>query len=55
MGEVADEVGMNPTYLDNLLWLFCAKDYGNVCGAAPRCTVCLLRDMCNYPARPAAS
>jgi hypothetical protein len=55
MGEVADEVGMNRTYLDNLLWLFCAKDYGNVCGAAPRCTVCLLRDMCHYPARPAAS
>jgi hypothetical protein len=55
MGEVADNLGINSTYLDNLLWLFCAKDYGDVCGAAPRCTVCLLRDNYHYPVRPAAS
>ena len=54
MGQVADEAGVNATYLDNLLWMLCAKDYGNVCGATPRCAVCLLRDMCNYPARPGA-
>jgi hypothetical protein len=49
MVRLADDAEVNRTYLDNLLWLFCAKDYGNVCGANPRCRVCLLRDYCAYP------
>jgi hypothetical protein len=52
VGKMADEAHVNRSYLDNLLWLFCAQDYGNVCRAAPRCTVCLLRDACHYPAQP---
>jgi endonuclease III len=49
MVRLADEAGVNRTYLDNLLWLFCARDYGNICGAAPRCGACLLRCYCAYP------
>ena len=44
MGELADRAGINPTYLDNLLWLFCAEDYGNICGAKPYCDICHLRE-----------
>jgi hypothetical protein len=51
VGKIADEAGVNPTYLDNLLWLLCAKNYGDVCGATPRCTACLLRETCHYPKR----
>jgi hypothetical protein len=49
MARLADEAAVNRTYFDNLIWLFCAKDYGNICGAAPRCSVCRLRDCCTYP------
>lgn len=49
VAELARSAPCNATYLDNLLWLFCAKDYGNVCGAQPRCDVCLLRPKCNHP------
>jgi hypothetical protein len=48
VGDLAAEAGCNPTYLDNLLWLFCAQDYGNICRAAPRCDVCEFREACNY-------
>ena len=51
LGELADGAGINPTYLDNLLWLFCAKNYGDVCRAKPRCEVCGFVDTCNYPPR----
>ncbi len=36
-------------YLDNLLWLFCAKGYGEICGATPKCSCCELTKHCNYP------
>lgn len=47
--HLAAEANCNPTYLDNLLWLFCAQDYGNVCRAQPRCSVCGFVSTCNYP------
>jgi hypothetical protein len=53
LGELAEEAGCNPTYLDNLLWLFCAKNYGKVCGDKPRCSECAFRLTCNYPRAPA--
>jgi hypothetical protein len=52
VAKIADEADVNPNFLDKLLWLLCAKDYGNVCGSTPRCTVCLLREACQYPRRP---
>lgn len=51
LGKLADEADTNPTYLDNLLWLFCAKNYGDVCRAQPRCEVCGFVDTCNFPRR----
>ncbi|HXJ89476.1 MAG TPA: hypothetical protein VMS18_21860 [Candidatus Binatia bacterium] len=47
---LADESGCNATYFDNLLWLFCATNYGNICGARPRCGVCRFRQSCRHPA-----
>lgn len=47
--SLAAEADCNPTYLDNLLWLFCAQNYGNVCRAQPRCSVCGFVNTCNYP------
>ncbi len=42
----SEERGENPVYVDNLLWLFAAKDYGAVCTANPRCEICLV-SACN--------
>lgn len=49
LDSLAHQAGCNPTYLDNLLWLFCAKNYGNICGARPRCSICGFVESCNYP------
>jgi hypothetical protein len=42
----SEENGDNPVYVDSLLWLFAAKDYGAICTADPRCDVCLV-SACN--------
>lgn len=47
--QLAQGASCNPTYLDNLLWLFCAQDYGNVCGVQPKCSLCALSTSCRYP------
>ena len=48
VAQLASDAACNPTYLDNLLWMFCAQDYGNVCGAHSWCSVCGFVDTCNY-------
>lgn len=44
--RLAAGAGCNATYLDNLLWMFCATDYGNICSATPRCDACGLAASC---------
>ncbi len=51
VAQLASNAACNPIYLDNLLWMFCAQDYGNVCGAHPRCSVCGFVNTCNYANR----
>lgn len=42
---------LSTTYLDNLFWIFGAKDYGEICSATPKCTECncQLKNYCKYP------
>jgi hypothetical protein len=44
---IAQESGVTLTYLDNLMWQYCAVDYGNICGSNPKCHVCELQNNCN--------
>ena len=44
----AAEINRSPVYVDNVLWLFGAKEYGSICGASPRCTVCRLKSYCHF-------
>ena len=47
---ISSECFLQPTYLDNLLWLFCAQDYGDICRKNnPRCRLCALAPSCRYP------
>lgn len=42
--------GENPMYrksIDYLLWLYCAKGYGEVCGENADCEKCVIKDFCN--------
>lgn len=49
--ELSQTTRMGMTRLDNLFYIFGAKDYGNVCTATPKCFECNceLIDCCNYP------
>jgi len=48
IARLASDADCNPTYLDNLIWMLCAKDYANICGASPKCSDCGFRDTCSY-------
>jgi endonuclease III len=47
--KLAADADCSVTYLDNLLWLFCADGYGEVCGDRPKCDICAFHDTCRYP------
>jgi thermostable 8-oxoguanine DNA glycosylase len=47
--EFSKKVGVNKVYLDNLFWIFGAKDYANICSAKTKCYACELRNHCKYP------
>lgn len=44
----AESVNVSETYLDNLIWIFGAKGYGEICTANPKCDKCELTNYCNY-------
>lgn len=48
LSKLSKQADVNMTYLDNLLWIFCAVDYGNICGERPKCNLCNLKNLCNY-------
>jgi thermostable 8-oxoguanine DNA glycosylase len=47
LSSIAQDSGVTLTYLDNLIWMYCAVDYGNICGSTPKCHLCELQKNCN--------
>lgn len=47
-----DDISKNTKYLksyiDIVLWSYCADGYGEVCTANPKCYKCVIREFCNY-------
>jgi hypothetical protein len=43
------QAGVSTTYLDNLIWIFGANEYGEICSSSPKCHKCVLIELCNYP------
>jgi hypothetical protein len=39
----------NAIYIDNLIWLFAAQDYGNICTASPKCNECRVKSCVRCP------
>ena len=49
INELAHAHNMSPALLGTTFWLLCAKGYGNICSANPRCELCNLnKTFCFY-------
>lgn len=46
---LSSETGLPLAAIDNLIWSFCADDYGEVCVKNPHCDQCVMRDYCRMP------
>ena len=47
--ELEGQVPESAIYIDNLLWIFAAQDYGNICTANPKCSECLVINCAKNP------
>lgn len=45
--EFVDKAGVSATYFDNLVWIFGADSFGEICTKEPKCAVCDLGEYCN--------
>lgn len=46
--KFVDTAGVTATYFDNLVWIFGADDFGEICTKDPKCAVCDLVEYCNF-------
>ena len=47
MEQLAEETGLLKVEIDDLIWRFCAKGYGEICTASPACERCVIADRCH--------
>ena len=45
--KLSNETGISQVKMDYLLWNYCAKGYGEICTATPKCNECIIRIFCN--------
>lgn len=36
---LSEESGLSMAAIDNIIWSFCSEQYGEICGASPKCTM----------------
>lgn len=46
--ELSKATDLSMTIIDNYIWSYCADGYGEVCTSVPRCSICEIRQQCNY-------
>ena len=44
--KLSNEIGMSQVKMDYLLWNYCAKGYGEICTATPKCDECVIKEYC---------
>lgn len=49
MEQLAQETGLLKVEIDDLIWRFCAKGYGEICTASPACERCVIAARCHTP------
>lgn len=42
--QISGNTGYLKSYLDIVLWSFCADGYGEICTANPKCNRCVIRE-----------
>lgn len=45
--KLSHEIGISQVKMDYLLWNYCAKGYGEICTATPKCDECVIKNFCN--------
>ncbi|MTI70051.1 MAG: hypothetical protein FH751_07350 [Firmicutes bacterium] len=45
---ISRETGFSLSYIDALLWNFCASGYGDICTKEPKCKICKLDSYCEF-------
>lgn len=45
--SISKETGLSLSYLDALLWNFCATGSADICASNPKCNLCKLNSYCN--------
>lgn len=45
--KLSNEIGMSQVKMDYLLWNYCAKGYGEICTATPKCDKCVIKEFCH--------
>lgn len=45
--QLSKKIGISQVKMDYLLWNYCAKGYGEICTATPKCNDCVIRKFCN--------
>ena len=43
---ISKETGLSLASIDNIIWSYCADDYGEICTATPHCEKCVVRSQC---------
>ena len=46
------ESGLSMAAIDNIVWSFCSEQYGEICGASPKCGECPVREHCHKNKQP---
>lgn len=46
--ELSNITNLSMTEIDNYIWSYCADGYGEVCTSEPRCSICVVKQHCNY-------
>ena len=44
--RLAQDTGLTLAAIDNIIWSYCADDYGEVCTSTPHCEKCVVRYNC---------
>lgn len=42
------ETGFSRAKIDNIIWSFCANGFGEVCTSTPKCSLCVVKDLCKH-------
>jgi hypothetical protein len=45
---IKEATGLTLTKIDQIIWNYCRPDAGDICGATPHCSKCVVSESCDY-------